>query len=76
MTEKLKQNLPDLYIQRVENKILSGVNLKKMQSFAVSRLPGTINITLNLNGGGTYTISFTQEKELEDFIAKLEKIID
>lgn len=73
MIDKPKKNL---YIQRVENDIRSGVNLNQVDSFAVSRLPGTINVTLGLNSGGSYIISFTQEKELEDFITKLDKILN
>jgi hypothetical protein len=69
-------SIPDFYIQRVDDLIRSGVNLNTVASFTVARLSNVINVTLSLIGGGGYIVSFTTEQELQDFVTKLEKIIN
>jgi hypothetical protein len=67
----------ELYIQKTPdtNTIRSGVNLTKVVSFTVDRLPGTINVFLTLVTG-SYVVSFTTEEEVQKFVAKLEAAID
>jgi hypothetical protein len=67
----------ELYIQKIPNvdAIRSGVNLTKVVSFTVDRVPGAINVVLTLVTG-SYVVSFKTEEDVEKFVAKLEAAID
>jgi hypothetical protein len=70
------QEVPDLYVQKVDGLIRSGFNLNKVAMFNVDRQSGVINLTLTFVVGVSYVVSLTTEAELEAFVAKLEKIIN
>jgi hypothetical protein len=71
----MKSKKPLFVTKDSDSLIVSGVDLTEVISFSVQRLPGLINVNLVLPVGG-YIVSLKTEAELEQFLAKLQSIVD